>query len=203
MRPVIVLSAILALACLTAAEGQDKKQDKIPNKTKLPVEGYDLPLDLTAGAKSATLDEFTVPAKLAPGGFAGKNNRAKPVAKAQDKKADDKKGDKVPDKTKLPVDKYDLPLDLTAGSKFFEFLKMKYDKDDNQLVFVVKTKAGFQQGGQLRFTFLDEDEVNLNKDNHPKFDPPLDRVTTGENTRIYLLLPGEDILKKTKKVVLR
>jgi hypothetical protein len=122
-----------------------------------------------------------------------------PTAKAQDKKADAK----VPEKTKLPVEKYDLPLDLSGGSKFFEFLKMKYDKDANQIVFVVKTKSGFQGGGQLRFAFLDEDDVDVNKDNEPKFNPTLDRVVAGENTRMHLTLPAEDVLKKTKRVVLR
>jgi hypothetical protein len=77
-----------------------------------------------------------------------------------------------------------------------------HDQDNNQVVFLLKTKRAFKftdDGFTAPLRFYDEDGVSLVKDANLKFEAKLTTLKVGENTRLYLTLPDEDTLKKTKK----
>lgn len=103
---------------------------------------------------------------------------------------------------KLPIPDYEIPCDVSAWKDSFTILKVTHDKDNNQVVFLLKTKRAFaftDDGFTAPMRFFDEDGVNLVKDANLKFEGDITKLKSGENTRMYLTLPDEDTLKKTKK----
>jgi hypothetical protein len=103
----------------------------------------------------------------------------------------------------LPVEGYELPLDVSSWDKAFQVVKITYDKDANEVIFLLKTKDDYAAKQQTTFGFFDEDDVNLVKKPNVKFEPALNTLIKGESTRCHLSLPDEEILKKTKKVTAR
>jgi hypothetical protein len=103
---------------------------------------------------------------------------------------------------KLPIPDYEIPCDVSVWKDSFTILKVSHDKDNNQVVFLLKTKRAFaftDDGFVAPMRFFDEDGVNLVNEANLKFEADITKLKVGENTRMYLTLPDEDTLKKTKK----
>jgi hypothetical protein len=103
---------------------------------------------------------------------------------------------------KLPIPDFEIPCDVSVWKDSFTILKVTHDKDNNQVVFLLKTKRAFaftDDGFTAPLRFFDEDGVNLVNDANLKFEADITKLKVGENTRLYLTLPEEDTLKKTKK----
>jgi hypothetical protein len=103
---------------------------------------------------------------------------------------------------KLPVPDVELTCDITAWKDSFILQKMTYNKEDNKIVFLLKTRRMFKftdDGFVAPMQFLDEEGVNLNKDNKMEFEHDITKLKPGELTRLTLTLPDEETLKKTKK----
>jgi hypothetical protein len=111
--------------------------------------------------------------------------------------------DKMPaGSIKLPIPDHEIPCDVSVWKDSFTILKVTHDQDNNQVVFLLKTKRAFKftdDGFTAPLRFYDEDGVSLVKDANLKFEAKLTTLKVGENTRLYLTLPDEDTLKKTKK----
>jgi hypothetical protein len=102
----------------------------------------------------------------------------------------------------LPIPGYKLPMNLSAWRRNLTVQKVTYNKEDNQVVFLVKAKKNFtfkDDGYDAIFEFLDEEGVNLVKEKNLTWDKPPKDLRVGESTRVYLNAPDEDILNKTKK----
>lgn len=103
---------------------------------------------------------------------------------------------------KFPVPDFEIPMDLKAWKTNFIIQKITYNKDDNQIVFLVKAKKNFtftDDGYDHPFEFIDEDGVSLSKEKNLKWEKEAKGLRMGEVTRVTLEVPDEDTLKKAKK----
>jgi hypothetical protein len=103
---------------------------------------------------------------------------------------------------KLPVPDHAIPMDLSAWRQNLVIKKMTYNKDDNQVVFLVQAKKNFaftDDGYDAPFEFLDEDGVSMTQAKNLKWDKVPKDLRFGELTRVYLELPDDEILDKAKK----
>jgi len=102
----------------------------------------------------------------------------------------------------LPVPDCDIPCDISVWKDSFALVKVTHSKDDNQIVFLLKTKRQFaftDDGFTAPMRFFDHDGVNLVNYANLKFEQNITTLKVGENTRLYLTLPDEKTLKKTKR----
>jgi hypothetical protein len=103
---------------------------------------------------------------------------------------------------KLPIPSYKIPANLSAWKKVFAIEKITYDKDNNQLVFLVKAKRNFtfkDDGYDAPFEFVDKEGVSLNKEKNLKWEKEPKELRIGEKTRVTLDIPDEETLQKTKQ----
>jgi hypothetical protein len=102
----------------------------------------------------------------------------------------------------LPVPDRAIPMDLSAWKPNLVIKKMTYNKDDNQVVFVVQAKKNFtftDKGYDAPFEFLDEEGVSMTQGKNLRWEKEPRKLRQGEATRVYLELPDDEILTKAKK----
>ena len=103
---------------------------------------------------------------------------------------------------KLPVSDHKIPMDLSAWKRVFSITKTSYNKDDNNIVFLVKAKKTFNfqdDGYDAPFQFIDKDGVNLTTQKNVTWEHDVKTLRIGEATRVTLELPDEETLGKAKK----
>jgi hypothetical protein len=103
---------------------------------------------------------------------------------------------------KLPIPNYKIPMNISAWKKVFAVEKITYDKENNQVVFLVKTKRNFtfkDDGYDATFEFLDAEGVSLTKGKNLSWEKEPKELRNGEKTRVTLEIPDEETLEKTKK----
>src|SRR5262249_3004329 len=80
---------------------------------------------------------------------------------------------------KLPIPDYEIPCDISVWKDSFTVLKVTHDKDNNQVVFLLKTKRAFaftDDGFVAPLRFFDEDGVNLVNDTNLKFEADITKL---------------------------
>jgi len=102
---------------------------------------------------------------------------------------------------KLPIPDQNIECDLGLWKGNFTITKITYDKDDNEIVFILKAVRDFSftDDGFRSIKFFDEDDVDMVNKQNLNFDPEPKGLKRGESTRARLTLPDEDVLKKTKR----
>jgi hypothetical protein len=102
---------------------------------------------------------------------------------------------------KLPIPDHEIECDLGLWKGNFTITKISYDKDDNELVFILKAVRDFSftDDGFRSIKFFDQDDVDMVNKQNLSFDPEPKGLKRGESTRARLTLPDEEILKKTKR----
>jgi hypothetical protein len=101
---------------------------------------------------------------------------------------------------KLPIPDHEIPCDMAFWHASFTLVKMTYDKDENQIVFILKANADYKgdQGFEC-IKFYDEDDVDMIHKHNVTLNPPARDVKPGESTRARMDIPDDQILKKTKR----
>jgi len=101
---------------------------------------------------------------------------------------------------KLPIPDHEIPCDMAFWHESFTLVKMTYDKDENQIVFILKANADYKgdQGFEC-IKFYDEDDVDMIHKHNVTLNPPARDVKPGESTRARMDIPDDEILKKTKR----
>jgi hypothetical protein len=95
-----------------------------------------------------------------------------------------------------------FPWTVSAWKKVFTIEKITFDKENNQVVFLVKAKKNFtfkDDGFDATFEFLDDEGVSLTKGKNLSWDKEPKELRNGEKTRVALEVPDDEILQKTKK----
>jgi hypothetical protein len=108
----------------------------------------------------------------------------------------------APKGDRLPIPDHALPMNLAAWKQVFIIQKMTYNKEDGEILFLVKAKKNFaftDDGYDAPFEFLDEDGVNLVNEKNLRWEKEPKELRAGEVTRVYLTVPDDEILEKTKK----
>jgi hypothetical protein len=103
---------------------------------------------------------------------------------------------------KLPIPDHAIPMNLSAWKKTFVIEKVSFDKENNQVVFLVKAKKNFtfkDDGYDATFEFLDEEGVSLTKGKNVSWEKEPKELRNNEKTRVTLDVPDEETLQKTKK----
>ncbi len=91
-----------------------------------------------------------------------------------------------PNSVKLPIPDYDIVCNLSLWKGSFVVTKVTYDKDENQVVFLLRALRDFtfKDDGFESIKFFDEDDVDMIKQKNVKFDPePKKGLKRGERTR--------------------
>ena len=114
-----------------------------------------------------------------------------------------KSANSVKGEGKLPIPGYAIPYNFDGWLEFVEVVKTSYDADRKQTVWVLQAKKDTvtAQGEMERARFLDEDGVNLEENATITFSPNANYRKKGERIRAFLKTPSDEILKKTKKVL--
>jgi hypothetical protein len=104
----------------------------------------------------------------------------------------------------LPIPDHDIPCNIGAWRGSFTLLRMDYEKKDKdrQIVFLLRTERKFtfgDDGFTATLRFLDEDNVNMVEGKNLRFANDITKLRIGDVTRLYLTLPDEGVLNKTKK----
>jgi hypothetical protein len=118
---------------------------------------------------------------------------------AWSQKADSKQ---TPKGDKLPIPDRSISMDLSAWKKVFTVEKITYNKDDNEVVFLLKAKKNFtfkDDGYDAPFEFLDAEGVSLTKDKNVTWEKEPKDLRAGDKTRATLNIPNDETLDKTKK----
>ncbi|HEV3237351.1 MAG TPA: hypothetical protein VGZ25_10210 [Gemmataceae bacterium] len=103
---------------------------------------------------------------------------------------------------KLPIPGHPIPVNFSPWKKVFAIEKVTFDKEDNQLVFLVKAKKNFtftDDGYDATFEFIDDQGVSLTKGKNLSWEKEPKELRNGEKTRVTLEIPDEETLAKTKK----
>jgi hypothetical protein len=103
---------------------------------------------------------------------------------------------------KLPIPGHPISVNLTAWKKVFTIEKVSYDKENSQIIFLVKAKRNFtfkDDGYDATFEFLDDEGVSLTKGKNLTWDKEPKELRNGEKTRVTLDIPDDETLEKTKK----
>jgi hypothetical protein len=119
---------------------------------------------------------------------------------AWSQKSDSKKDTSSGDK--LPIPDHSIPMNISAWKKVFTIEKITFDKENNQVVFLVKAKKNFtfkDDGYDATFEFLDDEGVSLTKGKNVTWEKEPKELRNGEKTRATLEIPDEETLQKTKK----
>jgi hypothetical protein len=119
---------------------------------------------------------------------------------ARSQKSDSKKDAATGDK--LPIPDQQIPMNISAWKKVFAIEKISYDKENNQVVFLVKAKKNFtfkDDGYDATFEFLDDEGVSLTKGKNLSWEKEPKELRNGEKTRVTLEIPDDETLQKTKK----
>ena len=119
---------------------------------------------------------------------------------AWSQKSDSKKDAASGDK--LPIPGHSIPTNISGWKKVFTIEKITFDKENNQVVFLVKAKKNFtfkDDGYDATFEFLDDEGVSLTKGKNVTWDKEPKELRNGEKTRVMLEVPDDETLQKTKK----
>ncbi|MGE3803727.1 MAG: hypothetical protein AB7K24_03525 [Gemmataceae bacterium] len=109
---------------------------------------------------------------------------------------------------RMPVPGYNIPMDVSVWKGHFQIKRIDYEKDMHRLVFLLQTDRPFaftDDGFTAPMRFYDADSVSMVEQPNLKFEHNITTLQPGERTRLYLTLPDDEILKKTKsaKAVLK
>jgi len=102
----------------------------------------------------------------------------------------------------LPIPGHRIPCNIADWRGNFSCLRTEYDREENRVVFLLQTQRKFSftdDGFANNLRFIDEDGVNLVDGKNLKFANDITKLRVGDTTRLYLTLPEEDVLQRTKK----
>lgn len=102
---------------------------------------------------------------------------------------------------KLPIPGFDITCNTSLWNGAFTIKKMTYDKENNQIVFVLEATRDFtfKDDGFESIKFYDEDGVDMIRKKNVQFEVDPKTLKSGEATRARMDVPDEKILKQTKK----
>jgi hypothetical protein len=108
---------------------------------------------------------------------------------------------KSPYLVELPIPAHLIPCDLSLWRGSFSITRVAYDREANQVVFLLKALRDFKvtDDGFESIKFFDEDNVDLIQKKNVKIVPDATQLKRGEATRARMDVPEVEILRQTRR----